>query len=1560
MATVFLVEEERRGQTRVLKQLRLDQPELLDAFHSEFSLLSRVTHPHLTRVHDFASFRLRGELYHYYTADFVEGVTLAESVRAPGVDFTRPLLDALDGLAALHELGMRHGDFTPDNVLVRPDGRGTLIDLGCARAFGQRSLDVAGTPGFLAPELLRDGAGDARADLYALGATLRFCQERARLPLNSALAKLSERLLSVEPARRPQSVEEVLDELGSQTRGGALLRVFSRCLLGRDREIASFTRFLADAREARPGPRVLRVCGPSGSGSSRLIGELAARAELEQRVIRAHASEANPVRWLLATASGARELGTGARDVLSVVALASALEEPILLVLEDAERLEPGERDLLLSFARSLEPTGALSLLISGAIDLFGIEVESLELAPLDIDALAAWTRGSLSRGALERLRADSGGLPAQVEVELGRLARARGASAEPALASTSLARIAADVNQLSASERQSLALLLALAGELDADAWSIPAEDFASALSLGLVRRERALLRLSRRTELEPLALALGGAPLREAHRQIAQLLQARALPNSSEEIRHAELVRHLCLAGEHEAAARALRAAEPLFRAEPRVLCARVEPLLFAPTEPQLLLLVAELCLLAGELHLALRAIARALLRCKDLGFAAKARLLAADALLRLGRADRAERVSRRVLAADLANPERARAYELLARASLQRQEPAAAEQAARAGLLLDPEPKLAASLREVLGLAAGYLGRTSEAEGYFAEALRELGADAPPREVCRVLGQRAIVAFRAGRAAEAALDHARALSIAERHALDDLVCVSSLNLGTAEQQLGDLGAALRSYERGLAVARPLGRESTELTLRYNLANLRAEISDFAGAERELASLERRAGPDAWLRFEPVVALVRAELALGRGALDECEQELDRARVGFEQRQLERELCEVEIVRGELELARSAWSSAQERAERCELKASELRAADLAIRAAGLAARAALGSGDASAFARLELVYERAAASGQRLLEAKLAGELAAAALRSADSSAAERAERARRLWDRLGANLPEALRGSFWSDARRAHLERRTRRQAQAAPQRDDAEALRRLLSLSRRLNSTLSLERVLDYAVQAAVELTTAERGFVLLAESADDVRVAAQHGSSTALDPPSRGIVGRVLASEEAVLTTDAQTDERFVGRGSVHALRLKSVLCVPISTPSGRLGALYVDSRVQRGRFQESDRELLLALADHVAFALSNARLHAELELRAQQIEDQRRSLERLSRSKDRELERLRERVEEQQRALGLRYDYSRIIGRSPSMRRLLSQLDRIIDSDASVLVHGESGTGKELIARAIHGNGARAGGAFVAVNCAALPQALIESELFGHQRGAFTGADRDKKGLMLEANGGTLFLDEIAELPLLTQAKLLRVLQERELRPVGATRSLALDLRLVCASHRELMEEVSAGRFREDLFYRIAVVSLELPPLRERAEDIPELAHAILTRLAKDAGREPVELAPEALRLLMSHSFPGNVRELENVLTRAFVLGRGGRITASDLGLLRQPARRRRSLSRSEFEAEDRERILETLRQARWNVSEVSRLLGVPRNTLYRKLERYGLNRRE
>ncbi len=246
----------------------------------------------------------------------------------------------------------------------------------------------------------------------------------------------------------------------------------------------------------------------------------------------------------------------------------------------------------------------------------------------------------------------------------------------------------------------------------------------------------------------------------------------------------------------------------------------------------------------------------------------------------------------------------------------------------------------------------------------------------------------------------------------------------------------------------------------------------------------------------------------------------------------------------------------------------------------------------------------------------------------------------------------------------------------------------------------------------------------------------------------------------------------------------------------------------------------------------------------------------------------------------------------------ARLIGDSPLMQQLRGKIAKLARSQAPVYISGESGVGKELVARLIHEQGPRAGGPFVPVNCGAIPTELMESEFFGHKRGSFTGAHTDKDGLFQSAHGGTLFLDEVAELPLHMQVKLLRVIQEKTVRPVGANAETPIDVRILSATHKDLDQLVQDGRFRHDLYYRINVIELRVPPLRERRDDIQALAQSMLQRLAHEAELSSVELAPEALARLLDYPFPGNVRELENILERAVALCDDGRITAADLQL--------------------------------------------------------------
>ncbi len=321
---------------------------------------------------------------------------------------------------------------------------------------------------------------------------------------------------------------------------------------------------------------------------------------------------------------------------------------------------------------------------------------------------------------------------------------------------------------------------------------------------------------------------------------------------------------------------------------------------------------------------------------------------------------------------------------------------------------------------------------------------------------------------------------------------------------------------------------------------------------------------------------------------------------------------------------------------------------------------------------------------------------------------------------------------------------------------------------------------------------------------------------------------------------------------------------------------------------------------------------------------------------------------------------------------YPGIVGKSPKMKELFRQMDQIAASDCTVLVHGESGTGKELVVRAIHDNSGRKDKPFVALNCAAIPETLGESEFFGHEKGAFTGANYQRQGAVKEADGGTLFLDEIGELSLPLQGKLLRVIQERSFRRVGGSQDIHTDFRLIAATHRDLSEEVRQGKFREDLYFRIAVFEIEIPPLRQRQQDIPLLARKFVDEFAAATDKTNLEVSVDAMELLMQKSWPGNVRELQNAIQRAVVAAKDNVILPADLPMRLTTSQPDSGSTPSEtapnfvsspghestatMEQIERQSIITALERNHGNISEVVRQLGIGRTTLYRKLKKYGL----
>jgi DNA-binding NtrC family response regulator len=315
----------------------------------------------------------------------------------------------------------------------------------------------------------------------------------------------------------------------------------------------------------------------------------------------------------------------------------------------------------------------------------------------------------------------------------------------------------------------------------------------------------------------------------------------------------------------------------------------------------------------------------------------------------------------------------------------------------------------------------------------------------------------------------------------------------------------------------------------------------------------------------------------------------------------------------------------------------------------------------------------------------------------------------------------------------------------------------------------------------------------------------------------------------------------------------------------------------------------------------------------------------------------------------LRQKLEE-------KYQFDEIIGKSDAMQRIFELIARAAPSDSTVLITGESGTGKELIAQAIHANSPRCYMPFIAVSCGALPDTLLESELFGYEKGAFTGAEHTKKGRFELADQGTLFLDEIGDISLKTQVDLLRFLEQKQFRRLGGEMMINVDVRILAATNRDLQTAIKENHFREDLFYRLNVISIHVPPLRERKEDIPLLAEAAVRKYCLEMNKEPVKIAPSALKLLLDYHWPGNVRELENIIERALVIGRGNAIAADDLPLSGRPTGTvdlPKSLKKME-----KIHIERLLKENDWNISRTSRQLDIDRQTLYNKIEKYGIKK--
>ncbi|BBM83227.1 sigma-54-dependent Fis family transcriptional regulator [Candidatus Uabimicrobium amorphum] len=502
------------------------------------------------------------------------------------------------------------------------------------------------------------------------------------------------------------------------------------------------------------------------------------------------------------------------------------------------------------------------------------------------------------------------------------------------------------------------------------------------------------------------------------------------------------------------------------------------------------------------------------------------------------------------------------------------------------------------------------------------------------------------------------------------------------------------------------------------------------------------------------------------------------------------------------------------------------------------------------------------------------------------------------------------------------------------------------------LRRLLSVEKQLfylqknlndiNAGFELPTLLQSVLDHAIELTNAERGVLLL----NDLEIA-RNFAQEHIDGDlkiSRKLARQVMDHGKAVLTDNAQGDQRFSPYTSVQEHRLVSIICVPLKVRNKNLGAIYLDNRLVMANFEEDELAVLCAFAQQVSLAIENVFLHARMSQRAQQAEEMNIALRDQVKSQTAELTK-------QIFPVG---NYWKICAESEEMQQVFAVIEKVKNSELPVLVCGESGTGKELIAQALHFMGNRKDCSFVSENCAAIPESIFESELFGYEAGAFTGAKKGKKGLFEESHGGTLFLDEIGELPIALQKKLLRTLAEKKIRRVGAHKSIEIDTRIVTATNRDLRQMIREGSFREDLFYRLNVVEIYLPPLRKRRGDIPILIEYFIREYCKTAKMSMRRVSQKVIDMMMSYEWPGNIRQLRNELHRMLTLCDGD-LTIDCLSPEIQGRKSTTVTNLPELLREvERNEIEKAMKMCQNNKSKASQVLGISRFSLQRKLEKY------
>ncbi len=767
---------------------------------------------------------------------------------------------------------------------------------------------------------------------------------------------------------------------------------------------------------------------------------------------------------------------------------------------------------------------------------------------------------------------------------------------------------------------------------------------------------------------------------------------------------------------------------------------------------------------------------------------------------------------------------------------------------------------------------------------------------------------------------------------------------------NLADALEMTGRWNEALEQYKKCLALEGFDETRASRLTVYVPLARLTKKRGDIAKAleyaQKAMAAGERARDEDLIAEAAYVLASIEDE----RGNLEESEKYLNRSMQIFEANRTLHGLARAHTAAACMVLQKGDVDGATKHAETAEQFARQLgdRFSLAKNEWAWAKIHNARGDRDAaqSKFDSARTTFEEVDAPYEL---ARLLFDIGV--LRDEPEEATQTIRGAIKIFERLDASLDlERSRGALFRI-----------RPAGKAPD----QGVVGLYEIVKIINSTLNLEEVLNRVLDVCIRRLRAERGMLILLDpitGALRTRVARNISERAEGDQrrSPQSIVKEVIQSGQSVISADARADQRFVESESVIADNILSILCVPLIMKERIAGAIYIDHRQARHLFSQKDLSFLEAFADQAAIAIENARLYEELEEARTRL-----SLEN----------------EGLRREVLVEKHLDSVIGQSEAVAKIQFAIRKASAGHSTVLLRGESGTGKGLIARIIHNIGPRRQGPFIKFNCAALPETLAESELFGHEKGAFTGADRRKLGRFELANNGSIFLDEIGKMSLAMQSKLLRVVEDKEFERVGGTQTIKVDVKIITATNLELEKAIEDGTFREDLFYRLNIIPIMLPPLRERKDDIPVLAEHFIRKICKDLGIDTKRLEPGVLDLFMRYDWPGNVRELEATLHRAIVMSNDELVTKNEFyslysdsapalvaaaapggapGAFLNPMVGKMDITSEVYDevmsTVDKQLILRALESSGGRIREAARRLGLARNTLKSKIQKYNI----